>query len=111
MRVTGTRRRRNRETRSDRPCPHDTCDGSGITYNEAANSGALCRCKREELERRRISAAFMDSGLRARFDAASIERNPLAALPAPALRDLLAYLDPLDAHMERAGALAARSGG
>jgi DNA replication protein DnaC len=80
-------------------CPLGACDGSGFVVDEEARTARPCRCRAQLVGRRRASS--LSAVVPKRYRAVGFDANPVAAMPAPVVRAVRAYVRDLEANLDR----------
>jgi DNA replication protein DnaC len=79
-------------------CPMGICDGSGFVVDEATNSAAPCRCRAQIISRRK--ARTLSAVIPRKYKDVSFDRNPVAQMPEPVVRQIRGYIRALDANLD-----------
>src|SRR6476661_7871442 len=78
-------------------CPFGLCDGSGFVVDEVTNSAAPCRCRAQLISRRK--ARSLSAVIPRKYKDVGFDRNPVAQMPEPVVRQIRAYIRTLDANL------------
>src|SRR5919107_2920874 len=78
-------------------CPMGICDGSGFVVDEDTNSAAACRCRPQLISRRK--ARTLSAVIPRKYKDVSFDRNPVAQMPEPVVRQIRGYIRNLDANL------------
>jgi len=78
-------------------CPLGICDGSGFVVDEEANAAAPCRCRAQLIGRRK--ARSLSAVIPRKYKDVSFDRNPVAQMPEPVVRQIRGYIRNLEANL------------
>jgi DNA replication protein DnaC len=78
-------------------CPVGICDGSGFVVDEETRSAAPCRCRPQLISRRK--AQTLSAVIPRKYKDVSFDRNPVAQMPEPVVRQIRGYIRSLDVNL------------
>jgi len=78
-------------------CPLEICDGSGFVVDEETRTAAACRCRSQLVSRRK--ARSLSAVVPRRYKDVSFDRNPVAQMPDPVVRQVRAYVRNLEENL------------
>jgi DNA replication protein DnaC len=79
-------------------CPYDLCDGDGFVVDEVTRVAEPCRCRAQQIERRR--ARSLSAVIPRKYRGASFDRPPVADMPAPQVQLVKRFVRDLDANLD-----------
>lgn len=79
-------------------CPHGLCDGSGLLYDEEANTARPCRCRAQRISRAR--ARSLSAVIPKRFREVSFDRKPLADMAPHVRQPVQTFVRDLDRNLD-----------
>jgi DNA replication protein DnaC len=79
-------------------CPLGACDGSGFVVDEERRIAAPCRCRPQQIERRR--ARSLSAVIPPKFIGVSFDRAPVTQMAEPIVRAVRAYVRQVDTHLD-----------
>jgi DNA replication protein DnaC len=81
-----------------RPCPYDSCDGTGFVVDEATNTATPCRCRPQRISR--AKAHSLSAVIPKRFRGVSFDRAPVVDMPQDVVRDIQRYVDRIEENLD-----------
>jgi DNA replication protein DnaC len=85
-------------TADQQPCPFGLCDGSGFLVDEATRVATPCRCRPQQVERRR--ARSLSAVIPRKYRGVSFDRPPVSDLPAPQVQVVKRFVRDIDANLD-----------
>jgi DNA replication protein DnaC len=76
------------------PCPFGACDGSGFLVDEESRVATPCRCRPQQVERRR--ARSLSAVIPRRYRGVSFDRPPVTNMAEPIVRPVRAFARTID---------------
>jgi DNA replication protein DnaC len=83
---------------TQQPCPFGACDGGGFVVDEERRVATPCRCRPQQLERRR--ARSLSAVIPRKYGGVSFDRPPVTHMPEPIVRAIRAYVRDIDTHLD-----------
>ena len=80
-------------------CVLGLCDGSGFLVDETTRTATPCRCRPQQVERRR--ARSLSAVIPRKYRGVSFDRPPVSDLPAPQVQVVRRYVRDIDGNLER----------
>jgi DNA replication protein DnaC len=80
------------------PCAFGLCDGSGFLVDEATRVATPCRCRPQQVERRR--ARSLSAVIPRKYRGVSFDRPPVSDLPAPQVQVVKRFVRDIDANLD-----------
>jgi DNA replication protein DnaC len=80
------------------PCALGLCDGSGFLVDEATRVATPCRCRPQQVERRR--ARSLSAVIPKKYRGVSFDRPPVSDLPAPQVQVVKRFVRDIDANLD-----------
>jgi DNA replication protein DnaC len=80
------------------PCAFGLCDGSGFLVDEATRVAAPCRCRPQQVERRR--ARSLSAVIPRKYRGVSFDRPPVSDLPAPQVQVVKRFVRDIDTNLD-----------
>src|SRR3712207_9100680 len=80
------------------PCPFGLCDGTGFVVDEASRVATACRCRPQQVERRR--ARSLSAVIPRKYRGVSFDRPPVSELPAPQVQVVRRFVRDVDANLD-----------
>jgi DNA replication protein DnaC len=80
-------------------CVLGLCDGSGFLIDESTRTATPCRCRPQQVERRR--ARSLSAVIPRKYRGVSFDRPPVSDLPAPQVQVVRRYVRDIDGNLER----------
>ena len=84
-------------------CPFGLCDGSGFVVDEERRTATPCRCRPQQVERRR--ARSLSAVIPRKYRGVSFDRPPVTHLPDPIVRALRGYVRSIETHLDEGDGL------
>ncbi|MFL5845149.1 MAG: ATP-binding protein [Solirubrobacteraceae bacterium] len=79
-------------------CVLGICDGSGFVVDEVSNTAAPCQCRAQIISRRK--ARSLSAVIPRKYKDVSFDRNPVAQMPEPVVRQIRGYIRAMDANLD-----------
>jgi DNA replication protein DnaC len=80
-------------------CPYESCDGSGLLYDEASNTAYDCRCRRQIIALRK--ARSLSAVIPRRYHGAAFDRYPVTEIePRASVRHAREFSGRIDEHLD-----------
>jgi DNA replication protein DnaC len=80
------------------PCAFGLCDGSGFLVDEATRVATPCRCRPQQVERRR--ARSLSAVIPRKYRGVSFDRPPVSDLPVPQVQVVKRFVRDIDANLD-----------
>jgi len=80
------------------PCPFGLCDGTGFVVDETSRVATPCRCRPQQVERRR--ARSLSAVIPRKYRGVSFDRPPVTDLPAPQVQVVRRFVRDIDANLD-----------
>ena len=80
------------------PCAFGACDGGGFVVDEATRVATPCRCRPQQVERRR--ARSLSAVIPKKYRGVSFDRPPVTDLPAPQVQVVRRFVRDVDANLD-----------
>jgi DNA replication protein DnaC len=80
------------------PCPFGACDGSGFVVDEDRRVAVPCRCRPQQVERRR--ARSLSAVIPRKYRGVSFDRAPVTHMPEPIVRAIRSYVRGIDERLD-----------
>jgi DNA replication protein DnaC len=79
-------------------CPYDACDGDGFIVDEDSRVAVPCRCRPQQVERRR--ARSLNAVIPRKYRGVSFDRPPVSDMPAPQVQLVRRFVRELDQNVD-----------
>jgi len=76
------------------PCPLGICEGDGFVVDEATRVATPCRCRAQQVERRR--ARSLSAVIPRKYRGVSFDRPPVSEMPESVVREIRRYTRTID---------------
>jgi DNA replication protein DnaC len=80
------------------PCAFGLCDGSGFLVDEATRVATPCRCRPQQVERRRSRS--LSAVIPRKYRGVSFDRPPVSDLPVPQVQVVKRFVRDIDANLD-----------
>jgi DNA replication protein DnaC len=80
------------------PCAFGLCDGSGFLVDEATRVATPCRCRPQQVERRR--ARSLSAVIPRKYRGVSFDRPPVSDLPAPQVQVVKRFVRDIEVNLD-----------
>lgn len=82
-----------------KPCPHNTCDGSGFVLDDVSNTATDCTCR--PLRMNKAKARGLEARLPKRYQHVAFERSPVIDMPETVVREVRRFTREIDRNLDQ----------